>query len=153
MSTRYIPLPDGHANTNAQHSNRHPKPIIQLPRWHRLLLEGERVGGAANGCTHSSSGQPMPQKLSASPNESDTLVTMSKIELINISPVQMVEMAHLEHTRTVQLHGSPSNPSYRVHRPKRQCRQLKITPASVSQKRKEQNTYQGLYKPIHPLPT
>ena len=42
---------------------------------------------------------------------------------------------------------------YRVRRPKCWHGWLKIAPASVSQKHKEQNTCQGLYKPIHPLPT
>ncbi|KIM66801.1 hypothetical protein SCLCIDRAFT_1210857 [Scleroderma citrinum Foug A] len=77
MSTRYIPPPNGCANTNAQHSNRHLKPKIHLPRWHRLPLEGERNSGAAVSPIRSSSGQSMPQKLAASPNESETLVTAS----------------------------------------------------------------------------
>ena len=77
VSTRYKPLPNGRANAHAQHSNRHPKPIINLPRWHRLPLEGERFGGAAVNCTHSSSGQSMPQKLACTPNEPNTLVTIS----------------------------------------------------------------------------
>ena len=93
MSTRYKPLPNGCANANAQHSNGHPKPIIHLPRRHRPPLEGESVGGAANGCTHSSSGQPMPQKPAASPNELVTLVTTSiKLESprsIGISHVRL----------------------------------------------------------------
>ena len=76
-STQYIPLLNGCANANAQRLNRHLKPKIHLPRWPKPPLEGERTSGAANGCTHSSSGQPMPQKLSASSNESDILITMS----------------------------------------------------------------------------
>ncbi|KIM69160.1 hypothetical protein SCLCIDRAFT_19783 [Scleroderma citrinum Foug A] len=76
-STRYIPHPIRCVNANAQHSNGHPKPKIHLPRWPKLPLEGERTSGAANGCTHSLSRQPMPQKLSASSNESDILITMS----------------------------------------------------------------------------
>ncbi|KIM59480.1 hypothetical protein SCLCIDRAFT_27301 [Scleroderma citrinum Foug A] len=73
QSTRYIPLPNGCTNANTQH----PKPKIHLPRQPRLPLEGERIGVAANGYTHSSSGQPMPQKLSTSSNKSDILITMS----------------------------------------------------------------------------
>ena len=73
QSTRNIPLPIGCANASAQHPNGHPKPKICLPRRHRPPLEGERVGGAANSYTHNSSGQPMPQKLAASSNESDAL--------------------------------------------------------------------------------
>ncbi|KIM59769.1 hypothetical protein SCLCIDRAFT_27024 [Scleroderma citrinum Foug A] len=76
QSTQYIPPPNGCTNANAQHL----KPKIHLPRRPRQLLKGERIGVAANGYTHSSSGQPMPQKLSASSNESDILITMS-IEL------------------------------------------------------------------------
>ena len=76
-STRYTPLPNGRANANVQHSKGHPKPKILLPRWHRPPLEGERDGVAANGCTHSSSGRSMPQKLAASSNESETLVIVS----------------------------------------------------------------------------
>ncbi|KIM61157.1 hypothetical protein SCLCIDRAFT_1216270 [Scleroderma citrinum Foug A] len=97
MSTQYKPLPNGCANANAQHSNGHPKPIIHLPRWHRLPLEGESVGGAANGCTHSSSGQPMPQKPAASPNKLDTLVTTSikleSLHSIGISHVRLGGMS------------------------------------------------------------
>ena len=77
MSMRYIPLPIGRANANAQHSNGHPKPRIHLPRQHRQPLEGERHIRATNGDAHSSSRHSMPQKLAASLNESDTLVTVS----------------------------------------------------------------------------
>ena len=67
MSTQYIPLPNGCANTNAQCLNRHLKPKIHLPRQPRPPLEGERTSGAANGYTHSSSGRSMPQKLTHTP--------------------------------------------------------------------------------------
>ena len=77
MSTRYIPLPDRCTNANVQHSNRHLKPKINLPRWHGLPLEGERVSGAANSYTPSSSGQSMPQEPVHTPNKPDTLVTIS----------------------------------------------------------------------------
>jgi len=77
QSTRNIPLSNGRANANAQHSKGHPKPIIHLPKRHRPPLEGERDGVATNGCTHSSSGRSMPQKLAASSNESETLVIVS----------------------------------------------------------------------------
>ena len=79
-STQYIPVPNGCANANVQHLNRHLKPKIYLPRQHSSLLEGERVGGAAISCTHSSSGRSMPQKLMHIPNEPDILVIAS-IEL------------------------------------------------------------------------
>ena len=69
MSTRYIPLPNGRTKAIVQHSNGHPKPKICLPRWQRLPFKGESVSGAANSYTPSSSGQPMPQKLVASPNK------------------------------------------------------------------------------------
>ena len=91
MSTQYKPLPNGCTNANTQHLNGHPKPIIHLPRWHRPPLEGESVGGAANGCTHSSSGQPMPQKPAASPNELDTLVTTS----IKLESPCSIEISHV----------------------------------------------------------
>ena len=77
MSTRYIPLPIGCANTNAQRSNGHPKPKIHLPRQHRLPLDREKYGVTTNGYTPSSSGQSMPQKLTCTPNEPNTLVTIS----------------------------------------------------------------------------
>jgi len=77
MSTRYIPLPNGRANAIAQHSDGHPKPIIHLPKRHRPPLEGERHIRATNGNAHSSSGQSTPQKLAATSNESDKLVTIS----------------------------------------------------------------------------
>jgi len=77
QSTRHLPQPNRCANANAQRSNGHSKPRISLPRRHRLPLEGERVGAAANGYTPSSSGQSTPQKLTATSNESDALVTIS----------------------------------------------------------------------------
>ena len=84
-------------NANVQHSNGHPKPKIHLPRQHSLLLKGERVGGAAISCTHSSSGQSMPQKLSNTPNEPDTLVTVSiKLEKPRSGEILQV---HLERVR------------------------------------------------------
>ena len=77
QSTQNIPLPIGRANANTQHRNGHPKPKICLPRRHRPPLEGERVGGAVNGYSHNLSGRSMPQKLTATSNESDKLVTIS----------------------------------------------------------------------------
>ena len=77
MSTRNLPLLHQRTHTNTKHSDGHLKPKVYLPRWHRLPLEGERHVRAANGYTCSSSRQSMPQKLGASPNELDTLVTLS----------------------------------------------------------------------------
>ena len=96
MSTRYIPLANGHANANTQHSNRHLKPKINLPRWHRLPLEGERFGGATNVYTHSSSRRSMPQKLVHTPNEPNTLITISiKSETPCSSEIPQVRLAHM----------------------------------------------------------
>jgi len=81
-STQHLPRPNGCANANTQCSDGHPKPIIHLPKRHRLPLEGERHVRATNGNAHSLSGQSMPQKLAASSNESDALEIMS-IELEN----------------------------------------------------------------------
>ena len=106
MSTRYIPLPDRHVNTNAQHSNRHPKPRIYLPRWPRPPLKGERIGGAANGCTHSLSGQPMPQKPATSPNELDTLVTTA----IKLESLCSIGISHVRLGGTSWWADDPNGP-------------------------------------------
>ena len=42
-----------------------------------MPLEGERDSGAAVSPTYSSSGQSMPQKLACTPNEPNTLITIS----------------------------------------------------------------------------
>ena len=95
MSTQYIPLPNGCANTNMQHSNRHLKPKICLPRWHRPPLEGESVGGTANGYTHSSSGQSMPQQFTTSPNEARSgngdkpIDTLNELEMLVIVSIEL----------------------------------------------------------------
>ena len=95
MSTQYIPLPNGCANTNMQHSNRHLKPKICLPRRHRPPLEGESVGGTANGYTHSSSGQSMPQQFTTSPNEARSgngdkpIDTLNELEMLIIVSIEL----------------------------------------------------------------
>ena len=76
-STQYKPQPNRCANSNMQHSNRHPKPTIHLPRRHTLPLEGESVGGATNSYTPSSSGQSMLQEPAHTPNKPDILITIS----------------------------------------------------------------------------
>jgi len=76
-STQHQPRPNERVNANAQRSNGHPKPKINLPRQQRSPLKGESVGGAANSYTPSSSRQSMPQRLATTSNESDKLVTMS----------------------------------------------------------------------------
>ena len=112
-STQYKPQPNRCANSNVQHLNGHPKPKICLPRWHRLPLEGERVGGAANGYTRSLSGHSMPQKLGASPNKLDTLVTLS-IELENpdSGEILQVRLASVHwHMDNVNCLGNGANAS------------------------------------------
>jgi len=108
QSTQNIPLPIGRANANAQHPNGHPKPKICLPRRHRPPLEGERVGGAANGYTHNSSGRPMPQKLAATSNESDKLATISiESEEPDSGEIPRVHLARVRwHTDDVNGPGS-----------------------------------------------
>jgi hypothetical protein len=105
-STRNIPLPIGRANANAQHSNKHPKPKICLPRRHRPPLEGERVGGAATGYTHNSSGQSMPQKLAATSNESDALVIASiESETLTIVSIESEDSGSGETIARIRLGG------------------------------------------------
>ena len=55
-------------------------------------------------------------------------------------------------TLHAQSHGSPSKCCHRVHRPKCRCGQLKMWSTNISRRCKEQNIYQGLYKPIQLLP-
>ena len=105
-STRYKPQPNRCANANTQHSNRHPKPIIHLPRQPRLPLKGERIGGATNGCTHSSSGQPMPQKPTTSPNKLDTLVTTS----IKLESPHSIGISHVHLGGTSWHADDPNGP-------------------------------------------
>jgi len=107
-STRNIPRPDGRANAITQRSDGHPKPIVHLPKRHRLPLEGERHVRAANGHTHSSSGRSMPQKLAHAPNESKALITIS-IESENpvSGEIPRVHLASMHwHTDDVNCLGS-----------------------------------------------
>ena len=72
----YIPYPNGCANANVQHSNKHPKPKNHFHRWHRPLFKGEKDNVTAGGYTYSLSRYSMPQRLTTTPNEPDTLVTI-----------------------------------------------------------------------------
>jgi len=113
-STRNIPLPIGRANAIAQRSDRHSKPRIFLPRRHRPPLKGERDGVAANGCTHSSSGRPMPQKLAATSNEPGKLVTISiESEEPDSSKIPRVHLGSVHwHTDDVNCPGSGADASH-----------------------------------------
>ena len=75
-----------------------------------------------------------------------------KITSTEVSQARNIETAYLACAHTAQPHGSPLKWSYRVFGPRRRRGQLKIAPTNVSRKHKEQNTYQGLYKPKLLLP-
>jgi len=113
QSTCNIPRPNRCANANAQHPNGHLKPKIHLPKHHRPLLEGERVGGAANGYTHNSSRQSTPQKLVATSNELEALVTISlKSEKPHSGEIPRVHLGSVHwHTDDVNGPGNGVNAS------------------------------------------
>jgi hypothetical protein len=70
----------------------------------------------------------------------------------NISPTRNGETAYLRRDPIAQPRGDDPQRSYRVIGPRRRHGRLKTRPTNISQTETSGNAYQGLYKPILPLP-
>ena len=74
------------------------------------------------------------------------------IKWINVSPTRNSETAYLRRDPIMQPRGDDPQRSYRVIGPRRQRGRLKPRPTNVSRTPEDEKTYQGLHKPILPLP-
>ena len=77
----------------------------------------------------------------------------TKFEPTKVSQTWKIKMAHLARAHAAQPHGSPPKRPCKVFGPKRQHGRLKTIPRNISGTETSGNAHQGLYKPIHPLPT